>query len=336
MAKLVSLLTTFVALSSCIATISAHMAIRDPPTRRSLDSSYYQEAHCVSNNLVTPLTFQGKFTYPCRGFAPGPALKTWTAGRPVSVEMIPSANHGGGHCELAISYDNVNFAVIYQSFDTCHSHCVQGDRAACTLNFTLPVTLPPSPSAVLAWSWIAHTGNREYFHGCSDIQIVAPAASRKRSRKSKPNTKVTGGFTGPRLTVANYPGYPVVFEFNSTYNGIQVYHSQPQITITAPPNAKAITQAADAISCPLPAVPIGDLSKLSKTLPVAGTACTSSQPSRCVNPGSVYLDGLLFIACDGQTWQQSYLSAGLLCVQTEKGIMGYSQSAGDLTADNNW
>src|SRR4051812_48288776 len=115
---------TLAALMGYTMTTSAHLAIREPFTRRSTDSPYYNTAKCISNNLVSPLGFQGKFTYPCRGFPRGPpAAKPWTAGEQITVVIEPNTNHRGGHCELAISYDNKNFAVFYQRFDNCLTSC---------------------------------------------------------------------------------------------------------------------------------------------------------------------------------------------------------------------
>ncbi|RUS29065.1 hypothetical protein BC938DRAFT_481102 [Jimgerdemannia flammicorona] len=327
MTKLTALIIVFIALSSYTTPTSAHLRIRDPPTRRSPESSYYNQHKCISNNLASPVGFQGKFPYPCRGFARGPALKTWTAGQQIKVEIDPNANHHGGHCELAISYDEKNFAVIYQAFDRCLANCVTGNRAGCTITATLPASLPASKNAILAWSWIAREGNREYFHGCSDIEIKTTKKAKRAAKK---------GYTGKKMLVANYPGYPTIFEFNNTYNGAELYKRQPSITIAPSKNEKAAKITASAGGCPLPAFDMGDVSKLPKKLPVPNTPCKGNEPARCLHPEDPGLNGLLFIACDGTSWQQGSLSGGLKCVETEKGMMGYSLSAGDLKDDNNY
>ncbi|KNE56991.1 hypothetical protein AMAG_02754 [Allomyces macrogynus ATCC 38327] len=118
----------------------------------------------------------GKF--PCKGYAPQASVKTVQAGSSLAVTVSGGATHGGGHCFFSLSYDGQTFVTLDSIIRTS----------------------APAGKATFAWSWINAIGNREYYMNCADITIENPAGG-------------GGALAGPKLFVANLPGYPHIGEF---------------------------------------------------------------------------------------------------------------------------
>ena len=64
-----------------------------------------------------------------------------------------------------------------------------------------PVQIPPSvpkcEKCTFAWTWINAIGNREFYMDCADISI-------------NPSPFSQSSMTGPKILVANLPGYPTI------------------------------------------------------------------------------------------------------------------------------
>ncbi|KAJ9051193.1 hypothetical protein DSO57_1001195 [Entomophthora muscae] len=206
---------------------SCHMDMVSPAPRRSPHNNAYTGA-LVDYDMTSPLGAQ--FPYPCRGYGAGPVVGTYEAGSTIPVTMGGGANHNGGHCQWSLSYDDVNFASIKTVMGTCMLD---------TLNYQ--VTIPhdaPNGKATLAWSWINRTGNREYYMNCADIDI-----------KGRPDGKIVG----PRMLVADLPGFITFPEGFSNDYGMDIYASQP--TITVAPHNQIPTSPPYPIPTPSPHAP---------------------------------------------------------------------------------
>ncbi|ORX72271.1 hypothetical protein DL89DRAFT_265874 [Linderina pennispora] len=95
---------------------------------------------------------------------------------------------------------------------------VTNTASVMSYTFKLPEDLPSSDKAVFAWTWANASGNREFYMNCADIAI--------KGGKSK-------SYTGKKMTVVNYPGYPAMAEFNGNYDtGIELYNNAPKVTIS--------------------------------------------------------------------------------------------------------
>lgn len=93
--------------------------------------------------------------------------------------LTGSATHGGGSCQLALSFDNG------ESF-----HVIKSMEGGCPLTTTYDFDIPsdaPSGHALLAWTWFNLVGNREMYMNCADVEIEGGS----------------GGFNGPEIFVAN-------------------------------------------------------------------------------------------------------------------------------------
>ncbi|KAJ1788045.1 hypothetical protein LPJ59_005610, partial [Coemansia sp. RSA 2399] len=151
----------------------------------------------------------------CKHTVPWPTpAATWTAGETVKIQFGTDAvSHSGGHAEFSISYDGGHtFVVIEQVL----RYVFVGSKPAAATNVVsifdyevaLPANLPASNNAIFAWTWVNASGNREFYMNCADVAIKGTSES----------------ITGKNVTIANYPGYPTIAEFDGDYDtGIQYY-----------------------------------------------------------------------------------------------------------------
>ncbi|KAJ2799612.1 hypothetical protein H4R21_003486 [Coemansia helicoidea] len=162
----------------------------------------------------------------------------WTAGQAVQIKFNPSAAiHSGGNCQFSISYDNgATFAVIHEELQ----YCFLGAKPSGLTNtpsilqytFNLPSDLPSSDKAVFAWTWVNASGNREFYMNCVDVAIKGGASK---------------SYTGRKMVVANYPGYPTIPEFNGDYNtGMEHYVGAPNVTVSPGGNSSPLAPPAGA------------------------------------------------------------------------------------------
>jgi len=93
------------------------------------------------------------------------AVTTWSAGGTYNYTVQGSAVHGGGSCQLAMSYDfGKTWQVIYSIIGGC---MVEG----LTTEFVLPKDAPTG-EAVFTWNWFNRIGNREMYANCAVINVV--------------------------------------------------------------------------------------------------------------------------------------------------------------------
>jgi hypothetical protein len=82
------------------------------------------------------------------------SVVTWSAGQTVNYTLAGTAVHGGGSCQLSMSYDlGITWAVIYSHIGGC---LIDG--------MTEEVVIPkdaPSGEALFSWGWFNLQGNRE-------------------------------------------------------------------------------------------------------------------------------------------------------------------------------
>lgn len=85
---------------------------------------------------------------------------SWSAGSTQSFTIAPpGAEHGGGSCQLSLSYDmGKTWNVIWSWIGGC-----MADTSQFTQSFELP-SEAPSGQALFAWGWFNQLGNREMYH----------------------------------------------------------------------------------------------------------------------------------------------------------------------------
>ncbi|KFZ01258.1 hypothetical protein V501_10120 [Pseudogymnoascus sp. VKM F-4519 (FW-2642)] len=169
----------------------------------TLGMASYASAHIM---MTTPKPF-GKSTlnnsplladgsdFPCkqRGgvYDPEGASNPMALGSTQPLNFVGSAVHGGGSCQISITYDEKPtkdsvWKVIHSIEGGCPARGVDGNLGGGPdtpvpddYSFTIPDSLPTG-NAVLAWTWFNKVGNREMYMNCAPIDITGGNSKSKR------------------------------------------------------------------------------------------------------------------------------------------------------------
>ena len=151
-------------LALCISEVLAHMQMSKPyPIRSPLNPN---STAIKDYSYTNPLQASGA-DYPCKGFANDPFIsqQIYVPGSSYETEIEGNADHGGGSCQLALTYDKG------QSFKVLLS--VEG---GCGINkkwiFGIPKDAPHG-EALFVWTWFNKVGNREMYMNCAMVTINA-------------------------------------------------------------------------------------------------------------------------------------------------------------------
>ena len=197
-----------------IKTCIAHISLSFPPSRRNQLSKYYLNSGLVNYNLRSPLLVtDDHFTFPCKGFPKGPSVATFNDSK-LTVILEGTTVHGGGHCQIGVSYDDKTFIVLR----TVIANCLLDTKS---YSFDLPQNSKGGDMTIF-WTWINRIGNREYYMECADITV----------NTNGNNTKIPG----KELLIVNLPGYPRVPEWEtnspSSIDGRDLLASRKDIQYT--------------------------------------------------------------------------------------------------------
>ncbi|KAK5110225.1 hypothetical protein LTR62_006221 [Meristemomyces frigidus] len=173
MPKLTAL--TLYSIFSLLPPALCHMEMSWPYSfRSSFDPDNNYENIDYSNK--SPLLPDGS-NFPCKGYQNDGDTRPRTSyvpGLSYNISLAGSATHGGGSCQLSLSYDNgTNFRVIKSII----GHC----PLSSTYNFNIP-TYAPAGKALLAWTWQNFEGNREFNMNCAPVEVKAAPARKRRRR----------------------------------------------------------------------------------------------------------------------------------------------------------
>ncbi|CED82682.1 hypothetical protein [Phaffia rhodozyma] len=202
--------SALVALLAVSPLVQAHIQLASPYPINSALNPNTPEAE-KDYSMTSPLISDGP--YPCKGFIgqgyDQGTIPTYTAGKSMAITLAGTAVHGGGSCQLSLSYDNgTNFRVIESRIGGCPSDSL-------TFDVNLPSAAPAGKNVLFSWSWSNKLGNREFYQNCAIINIDSAA---------------TAPLTGPTIHVSNadvnscttIEGTPVVYPYPGdfvTYGG---------------------------------------------------------------------------------------------------------------------
>ena len=184
------------ALASCV---SAHMQMSKPfPIRSPLNMNTHGPK---DYDYTSPLDPSGS-NFPCKGFENDPwnSMAEYTPGGSYELSIAGSATHGGGSCQVSLSYDNgKTFRVIKSMLGSC--------PLPRNYNFTIPPTAP-SGKALLAWSWFNKIGNREMYMNCAQVTIKDGSSKREHPRDMSPSqhSRANALDSYPPMFIANIDG----------------------------------------------------------------------------------------------------------------------------------
>lgn len=154
---------------------SGHMEMSWPyPLRSSFNpNNNYTD---IDYSMTSPLNADGS-NFPCKGYQNDRPIQTtisYTAGSMYNMTLAGDAMHGGGSCQLSLSYDNgATFRVIKSIIGGCPLNS--------TYNFSIP-SYAPAGVALFAWTWQNFEGNREYYMNCAEVNVTSGSGMRRRKR----------------------------------------------------------------------------------------------------------------------------------------------------------
>ncbi|KAJ3376099.1 hypothetical protein GGF31_000166 [Allomyces arbusculus] len=262
-------LSALVIAALLVRRVDAHMQMMSPFPRLDPANPSVPESQ-KDYNIVAPLGWNNLYPFPCRGAPVGSSVLTVQPGGTIQVQLGGGAAHNGGHCQFSISYNGQDFVVLKTVLTDC--------MAAAGNSFSVPVpSTTPGGKAIFSWSWVNASGNREFYQNCADITINGPA---------------TGALSGPKMVVANVPGYPTIGEFGAGAGpGLSYYQSAPTIQISpsggSGPASTPSTGGYEVPSSPLaPADVVVDTPTAPAAAPEAESTVTPASPD--AEPAVVY------------------------------------------------
>lgn len=129
-----------------------------------LRSPLNKEVKNADYSYTSPLKVDGS-DFPCKGYTNDPfkATADYKAGQSYEMSIQGGASHGGGSCQLSLSYDNGKSFKVIKSI-----------IGGCPLNTSYKFIIPrdaPSGNALFAWTWFNRLGNREMYMNCAQVTI---------------------------------------------------------------------------------------------------------------------------------------------------------------------
>ncbi|XXG96966.1 hypothetical protein Hte_003259 [Hypoxylon texense] len=167
---------SFLVAALAAGTATAHMNMKDPPPLAYKGNPNAKEPN-IDYSITSPIT---EAQYPCKGYLDllgtpeGASVATYSPGAQYTMSVEGGASHNGGSCQLSLSYDKgTSFTVIKSFIGNCPT------TSGGTYDFTIPSDAPEGDDVVFAWTWVNHTGNREYYMSCAVVTIKAGGAKRE-------------------------------------------------------------------------------------------------------------------------------------------------------------
>lgn len=230
--------STFISTFTLVSTSLAHMEMNWPyPLHSKFDPA--NTGANVDYNMIAPLNADGS-NFPCKGYLSPPPTRTvasYQAGQTYNMSITGSAPHGGGSCQLSLSYDNGKTFKVIKSM-------IGGCPLTTQYDFKIPSDAP-SGNAVFAWTWFNLIGNREMYMNCAFVN-VARSTTNQTSIDQLPNIYVANIGGTASKTVENVqvvfpdPGRDV------QYGGSVTGGAQPSnASISTNPSAPTMTLRKD-------------------------------------------------------------------------------------------
>ncbi|KAK3304648.1 uncharacterized protein B0T15DRAFT_249721 [Chaetomium strumarium] len=176
---------------------AAHMEISFPPPFRS---KFNPHATNVDYTNTAPLAADGS-NYPCKGYhsdlgtAAGASTATFAAGSQHNFTVVGGAPHGGGSCQVSLSYDKGKTFTVIQSIEG-------GCPLSSSYDFTIPADAPAG-DAIWAWTWNNQIGNREFYMNCAAVTITGGSSKREVEEKAEEKRASAAFSSRPQVFVAN-------------------------------------------------------------------------------------------------------------------------------------
>uniref|UniRef100_L7J042 Endoglucanase n=1 Tax=Pyricularia oryzae (strain P131) TaxID=1143193 RepID=L7J042_PYRO1 len=171
--------------------------------------------------------------YICQGkLSGGSPMELKIGSKNNKITFAGTAVHGGGSCQVAITYKEKPTATDFRVITSFHGGCPMENGnenlmpadAAKPLDSGLTYDVPegiPGGNAILAWTWINKIGNREFYMQCAPIKLTGTPGSKAALEKL------------PSIATPNIPGSgcdtQAQGDFSYEFPGpvVRIGHSRP-------------------------------------------------------------------------------------------------------------
>ncbi|KAI1075258.1 lytic polysaccharide monooxygenase [Whalleya microplaca] len=184
-----------------IASVRAHMVMTSPkPFSGTLSNSPLD-----AGGADFPCKFTSAYTA-----SEGP-VNSYPLGSQQTLSLMGSAVHGGGSCQVVLSYDKAPtkdsvFKVIHSIEGGCPAKDMSNNYPEdpnfidpYTYAYSIPTDIPAG-EATIGWTWLNRIGNREFYMNCGRVQLTGTGGDKANFDKL------------PDMVVLNIEGKPTTTE----------------------------------------------------------------------------------------------------------------------------
>ncbi|KAI8950752.1 hypothetical protein F4801DRAFT_590115 [Xylaria longipes] len=160
--------------AALVAAVNAHMKMATPAP---FDPDNLNNSPLDASGSDFPCKFSGAYT------ASGGNTNTYELGSSQELSFVGSAVHGGGSCQVVMTYDNPPTAdskwkVIHSIEGGCPAKQQAGnlpENPDGTDPYTYPYKIPsdiPNGKGVIGFTWFNRIGNREMYMNCGALELT--------------------------------------------------------------------------------------------------------------------------------------------------------------------
>lgn len=188
--------------AALVAAVKAHMVMKTPSP---FDPAGLNNSPLDASGSDFPCKFNGAYT------ATGGTTNTYELGSQGELSFIGSAVHGGGSCQVVMTYDNPptkdsQWKVIHSIEGGCPAKGQTGNlpedpngTGAGVYNFKIPSDIPAG-KGVIGWTWFNRIGNREMYMNCGPLELTGSGGDKANFDKL------------PDMVVLNIGSHPLTTE----------------------------------------------------------------------------------------------------------------------------
>ncbi|KAI1823368.1 hypothetical protein F4861DRAFT_337129 [Xylaria intraflava] len=188
--------------AALVAAVNGHMIMNEPAP---FDPSGLNNSPLDASGSDFPCKFNGVYT------PTGGSTNTFSLGSSQPLSFTGSAVHGGGSCQISITYDNPptkdsKWKVIHSIEGGCPAKNTQGNltpNAGATDPFKYQFKVPsdiPTGNGTIAWTWFNRIGNREMYMNCGALELTGTSGDQANYDKL------------PDMVVLNIGSHPQTIE----------------------------------------------------------------------------------------------------------------------------
>ncbi|KAI2643461.1 hypothetical protein GGS21DRAFT_16263 [Xylaria nigripes] len=185
-----------------VAAVNGHMIMTQPSP---FDPAGLNNSPLDASGSDFPCKFNGAYT------GTGGTTNVYELGSSQPLSFVGSAVHGGGSCQISVTYDNPptkdsKWKVIHSIEGGCPARNTAGNLTPNAdgadpfkYEFKVPNDIPAG-NGTIGWTWFNRIGNREMYMNCGPLQLTGTGGDKANYDKL------------PDMVVLNIGGHPTTLE----------------------------------------------------------------------------------------------------------------------------